>query len=88
MKIDGSLMFDPLKVGEMAARLEAAGTGVDARVYWASPRLSLDNGAMVARAGRFRLERGDVAPLDVNASPNLPFPGLSRPSQVDIRIAD
>ena len=25
MKIDGSLMFDPLKVGEMAARLEQMG---------------------------------------------------------------
>ncbi len=42
----------------------------------ASPRLSLDNGAMVARAGAFRLERGEVASLDASADPNLPFPGL------------
>lgn len=59
---------------EMARRL-----GADGRVYWASPRLSLDNAAMVARAGLFRLQRGERAPLDVNASANLPFPGLVRP---------
>ncbi len=46
----------------------------------ASPRLSLDNGAMVARAGAFRLERGDVASLDASPDPNLPFPGLMRAS--------
>jgi N6-L-threonylcarbamoyladenine synthase len=54
------------------------GMGESGRVFWASPRLSLDNGAMVARAGRFRLERGEVAPLDVTASANLAFPGLVR----------
>lgn len=59
---------------EMARRLGPAGT-----VYRASPRLSLDNGAMVARAGLFRLRRGETAPLDMNASANLPFPGLVRP---------
>jgi tRNA A37 threonylcarbamoyltransferase TsaD len=47
-------------------------------VLTASPRLSLDNGAMVARAGAYRLERGDVAPLDASAHPSLPFPGLVR----------
>lgn len=62
---------------EMVRRL-----GPDGKVHWASPRLSLDNGAMVARAGRFRLERGDVAALDLNASANLPFPGLVRPGAV------
>jgi len=56
---------------EMAARL-----GPDGRVFRASPRLSLDNGAMVARAGRFRLDRGETAPLDLTASAGLPFPGL------------
>ncbi|HSG48255.1 MAG TPA: tRNA (adenosine(37)-N6)-threonylcarbamoyltransferase complex transferase subunit TsaD [Longimicrobiales bacterium] len=59
---------------EMSRRL-----GPDGMVFWASPRLSLDNGAMVARAGLFRLQRGERAPLDVNASANLPFPGLVRP---------
>jgi N6-L-threonylcarbamoyladenine synthase len=56
---------------EVAARLGASG-----RVLRASPRLSLDNGAMVARAGRFRLQRGEVAGLELTASASLPFPGL------------
>lgn len=60
---------------ELAARLGSSG-----ELLYASPRLSLDNGAMVARAGAFRLERGEVAALDASASPNLPFPGLTRPS--------
>jgi len=58
---------------EMAARL-----GSEGRLFHASPRFSLDNGAMVARAGLFRLERGDVAEMDVTARANLPFPGLLR----------
>jgi N6-L-threonylcarbamoyladenine synthase len=56
---------------EVASRLGASG-----RVLRASPRLSLDNGAMVARAGRFRLQRGEVASLELTASASLPFPGL------------
>ncbi len=60
----------------MAERLEPEG----GEVLRASPRLSLDNGAMVARAGRFRLERGEIAPLDVTASAGLAFPGLVRRS--------
>jgi N6-L-threonylcarbamoyladenine synthase len=55
----------------LAKRLEP-----DGELLHASPRLSLDNGAMVARAGAFRLERGEVASLDASADPNLPFPGL------------
>jgi N6-L-threonylcarbamoyladenine synthase len=61
---------------EMAARL-----GPEGRLFFASPRLSLDNGAMVARAGLFRLDRGETAPLDMSASASLPFPGL-RPREV------
>jgi N6-L-threonylcarbamoyladenine synthase len=52
--------------------------GHEGAVFTASPRLSLDNGAMVARAGAYRLERGDVATLDASAHPSLPFPGLVR----------
>ena len=55
----------------LAERLEP-----DGLLLHASPRLSLDNGAMVARAGAFRLERGEVASLNASADPNLPFPGL------------
>ena len=58
---------------EMAARL-----GPDGRVFRASPRLSLDNGAMVARAGRFRLRRGELDFPERAASATLPFPGMSR----------
>ena len=58
---------------EMAARL-----GPDGRVLFASPRLSLDNGAMVARAGLFRLERGERAGAEMSADAGLPFPGLTR----------
>jgi N6-L-threonylcarbamoyladenine synthase len=57
---------------EMTARLGGRG-----RVFRASPRLSLDNGAMVARAGRFRLDRGEVALPETSASANLQFPGLA-----------
>ena len=57
----------------LAERLEPEGL-----LLYASPRLSLDNGAMVARAGAFRLERGEVASLDASADPNLPFPGLMK----------
>jgi N6-L-threonylcarbamoyladenine synthase len=57
---------------QMAARLGAGG-----RIFRASPRLSLDNGAMVARAGRFRLARGEVAPPELSASATLSFPGLA-----------
>jgi N6-L-threonylcarbamoyladenine synthase len=58
---------------EMAARL-----GPEGRVHFASPRLSLDNGAMVARAGLFRLGRGERAAPDASADAALPFPGLTR----------
>jgi N6-L-threonylcarbamoyladenine synthase len=52
--------------------------GPEGRLFHASPRLSLDNGAMVARAARFRLERGETAPPDISADANLPFPNLVR----------
>ncbi len=57
---------------EIAARI-----GLDGQVFCASPRLSLDNGAMVARAARFRYDLGEVGALDGSASASLPFPGLT-----------
>jgi N6-L-threonylcarbamoyladenine synthase len=71
--LGGGVSANKRLVQEMAARLGPAG-----KVLKASPRLSLDNGAMVARAGLFRLDQGEVAPLDVSASADLPFPGLVR----------
>jgi N6-L-threonylcarbamoyladenine synthase len=64
---------------ELAARLEGGG-----ELLHASLRFSLDNGAMVARAAAFRLDRGEVAGLDVTADANLPFPGLVRGSLVSL----
>ncbi|MEK9500922.1 tRNA (adenosine(37)-N6)-threonylcarbamoyltransferase complex transferase subunit TsaD [Gemmatimonadota bacterium DH-20] len=52
--------------------------GPEGRLFRSSPRLAMDNGAMVARAGRFRLDCGEVAAPDATARPDLPFPGLSR----------
>lgn len=54
---------------ELARRLAPSG-----RLFHASPRLAVDNGAMVARAAVFHLARGDVAPPDVSARADLPFP--------------
>jgi N6-L-threonylcarbamoyladenine synthase len=56
---------------EMAERL-----GPKGRLFLASPRLSLDNGAMIARAGHFHLQEGRVSGLDLTADAALPFPGL------------
>ena len=58
--------------------------GEGGRLFHASPRLSLDNGAMVARAGLFRLARGETAPPDAGADANLPFPGLVRRGHDDL----
>ena len=47
-----------------------------AEVFAPSPRLATDNAAMIARAGLFRYEQGERAPLDLNAYASLPLPGL------------
>jgi N6-L-threonylcarbamoyladenine synthase len=46
------------------------------RVFVSSPRLAMDNGAMVAKAAFFRLERDGPGPPEVSARANLPFPDL------------
>jgi N6-L-threonylcarbamoyladenine synthase len=53
--------------------------GRDGELFAPSPRLSTDNAAMIARAGLFRLERGETSDLALNARADLPFPGLVRP---------
>jgi tRNA N6-adenosine threonylcarbamoyltransferase len=58
---------------ELSARI-----GSEGAIFYASPRLSQDNGAMIARAGLFRMEQNEVAGLDATANPSLPFPGLIR----------
>jgi N6-L-threonylcarbamoyladenine synthase len=47
-----------------------------ARVFAPSQRLATDNAAMIARAGLFRLERGERSGLDLNAFASLPLPGV------------
>ena len=47
-----------------------------AEVYAPSSRLATDNAAMIARAGLFHYERGERAPLDLNAFASQPLPGL------------
>jgi N6-L-threonylcarbamoyladenine synthase len=47
-----------------------------ARVAVASPRLNADNAAMIARAGWFRLSRGESSDHYLDADPRLPWPGL------------
>jgi N6-L-threonylcarbamoyladenine synthase len=51
-----------------------------ARVAVARPRFNLDNAAMIARAGWFRLGRGERHGPGLDADPSLPLPGLLRDS--------
>ncbi|MDQ3604899.1 MAG: tRNA (adenosine(37)-N6)-threonylcarbamoyltransferase complex transferase subunit TsaD [Gemmatimonadota bacterium] len=52
--------------------------GEEGQLFAPSPRLSTDNGAMIARAALFRFQRGETASLALNAQSDLPFPGLRR----------
>lgn len=57
-------------------RLQAA-LGADGELFYPSPRMATDNGAMIARTAAYRFDRGDVASLDLTARADLPFPGLT-----------
>lgn len=54
----------------------AAALAPHGELYHPSPRHATDNAAMIASAALFHYRRGDVAPLDVTARADLPFPGL------------
>ena len=63
----------------LRARLAAEAEHLGLRLLVPSPALCTDNGAMVACAGSFALERGERTPLDVGADPNLQIvPGFGR----------
>ena len=51
------------------------GIGPGGRLFAASPRLSMDNGAMIARAGQYRLQSGDFGGL-AGAAARAPIPGV------------
>lgn len=55
----------------MQLRLKGQG-----RLAVARPRLNTDNAAMIARAGWFRLARGERSTHYLDADPGLPWPGL------------
>jgi N6-L-threonylcarbamoyladenine synthase len=63
-----------------ALRTEIAARLGEGRLFYSSPRLALDNGAMIARAARFRFDRGEIGGLDGSADAVLPFPGLVAPT--------
>jgi N6-L-threonylcarbamoyladenine synthase len=45
--------------------------GAGLKFYYPKPILTTDNAAMIAAAGTAKLLRGETAPIDVNADPNL-----------------
>ena len=51
-------------------------TGGGAAVHAPGPRLATDNAAMIARAGLFRLGRGERSSADLNAYASQALPGL------------
>ena len=50
--------------------------GSRVRVFAPSPRIATDNAAMIARAGLFRAERAEWAPLDLAATSSATIPGM------------
>lgn len=78
--LGGGVSANALLRKRMAEGLEGSTVGAPAerRVFVASPRLSLDNGAMVAKAARFRFEVGERGEPGGSAHAGLPFPGLAR----------
>jgi N6-L-threonylcarbamoyladenine synthase len=70
--LGGGVACNATLADAMRRRLEPRG----AAVFTPAPRLATDNAAMIARAGLFRLERGEHSALDLNAFATQPIPGL------------
>jgi N6-L-threonylcarbamoyladenine synthase len=68
--LGGGVACNRALVAAMSERLDVA-------VFAPTPRLATDNAAMIARAGAFRLERGETAGPEINAYATLPLPGLA-----------
>ena len=52
-------------------RLEEEADRRGVALYLPSPALCTDNGAMIASAGMFRLDRGDISPWRADVNPGL-----------------
>ena len=70
--VGGGVAANKALRAELMRRLRPHGS-----LHFASPRLSLDNGAMIARTARFRYARDGASPWDTDASASLAFPGLA-----------
>jgi N6-L-threonylcarbamoyladenine synthase len=66
------------------AALAAERLSGQARVAVASPRLNTDNAGMIARAGWWRLSRGERSDWTLDARADLPLPGLEPPSPIPL----
>lgn len=69
--LGGGVACNGALAAAMRRRLEPRGV----RVFAPTPRLATDNAAMIARAGLFRLARGERAGLDLGAHAARPLPG-------------
>ena len=70
--LGGGVAGNRTLVEAMRSRTAALG----ASVYAPGSRLATDNAAMIARAGLFRLERGERSTAELNAFAARPIPGL------------
>jgi N6-L-threonylcarbamoyladenine synthase len=73
--LGGGVACNRALVAEMERQLVRA-RGRASRVFAPSPRLATDNAAMIARAGLFRIARGERATPGLNAYASQPIPGL------------
>jgi N6-L-threonylcarbamoyladenine synthase len=64
--------------GALARAMRTRLADLGAIVFTPSTRLATDNAAMIARAGLFRLERGETAGLDLSAYATRELPGVRR----------
>jgi N6-L-threonylcarbamoyladenine synthase len=70
--LGGGVACNAALVAAVRDRVAPAGGSV----YAPTPRLATDNAAMIARAGLFRLERGETAGLELSAFATMPLPGI------------